>query len=686
MEKALRSVFEWCQRWRWPVVVGFVLVAAGGGWYTLTYLGLDADLAHMISDDLPFHKRWLEYREAFPHLSETFVVVVEGPTPAVTVQVATELAEQIAQRRDDFASVSVFQDEARPLRQFVETKPVLDFSEILPQAKPMQALQDLRRQFEDQHVSLRITGPAALAYQEMQSVSLSAGWAGVFSLILVGFILILTMRSWRLVTVSMLTLLVGLILTATFAALAVGHLSMISVAFAAMFIGLGIDYAIHLSLRYRDLVNQGQATHQALAAAGGQVGSSLVICTLTTAGGFFAFVPTSYAGVSELGLISGVGMILNLLTYMTLYPALLALMPVEKKVSPGQVGRSLLDPVFAWPYRHARAIRWAAPVVVGLGVAGAVQLQFNPNPLDLQDPNTEAYQTYRELLADPAYSPWTIKILEDDAGKVRDLVSALERLPEVGRVLSLEKLLPVDVQERLQAMGDADPAAQRLRSEILARIPQIVRDRFVTNGGLQRIEVFPAFEIHAIGEMRRFADAVLRLAPNATGDPVTLPATGDAVVEAFQKAALWAFAICLLLVFFVMRRPRDVALVFLPVLAGGLTTAGLIWSLGYTMNFASIIVVPLLLGMGIDYGVHFVYQGRDKPVLWTSTPRAVMASAFTTIVSFGTLSFATHRGLASLGVVLALGMLLMMLAALWLIPACQEKAVLGQALPGRESR
>ena len=122
-----------------------------------------------------------------------------------------------------------------------------------------------------------------------------------------------------------MTLLVGLSLTAAFAAVAVGQLNLLSVAFVVLNVGLGSDYVIHVLLRYRELAAEGHATHgRARRATMRGVGSSLVLCAVTTAAGFYSFIPTTFSGVSELGLIAGTGVFFGLFVSVTLLPALVA--------------------------------------------------------------------------------------------------------------------------------------------------------------------------------------------------------------------------------------------------------------------------------------------------------------------------------------------------------------------------
>jgi hypothetical protein len=146
------------------------------------------------------------------------------------------------------------------------------------------------------------------------------------------------------------------------------------------------------------------------------------------------------------------------------------------------------------------------------------------------------------------------------------------------------------------------------------------------------------------------------------------------VVRSFQLAFAYALVMVVALLALFLRRLGDVVLVLVPIVfASTVTAAATVW-LGIPFNFANIITLPLLVGIGVDNGIHLVHRMRTEPPahgdpLATSTSRAVVACAFTTIASFGTLAFSPHVGMASMGKVLTLGMTITLLATLLLLPA-----------------
>jgi hopanoid biosynthesis associated RND transporter like protein HpnN len=639
-------------------------------------------------------------------------------------------------------------------RLFLEIYPRLEYDQILPVERAFLKMREIFKEIDPNAKRLKLTGVAALAYEELQSVSEGAVFAGLLSLFLVAIILFWCLRSGRIIFICLSGLLVGLAITAAFAALAIGHLNLISVAFAVLFIGLGIDYSIHLSLRFLQL-RENYVPEQAVSLALRDLWKSLLVCTLTTSVGFLAFVPTAYAGVSELGLISGFGMLVNFLIHISFFPAMLlkfgprnpALIEMQRSF-----GALLAD----FCRRRSSLVRGVAGFLILLAIPFAWRVDFDPSPLNLQNPTTEAFRVYQGLLSEANRSPWTIKILVENREQGRDLVQKMSASEAVAEVVWLETFVPrqqkekreilssfktrkpskskeasvldwrtalVSLGETLKEQNLTQESLIELRSEILKTIdkmvaeasfgdrrlstqlvknfvepvllewelmaqisdlpdletdqlPPEIADRYRSPNGLYRVEVFPAKPMTDISAMREFASEILSITPKATDDPVTLPASGDAVVQAFWQASLTAFVLIFMLIFIIFRDLRAAFMVLFPLAFSGLIIKSAMTFLGLSFNFANIIVLPLLLGIGVDSGIHLLHRLRSsapQEALLGNTARGVFFSALTTIASFGTLSISDHRGTASMGLLLTIGTLVVMLSTLSLIPALVRK-------------
>jgi hopanoid biosynthesis associated RND transporter like protein HpnN len=240
-------------------------------------------------------------------------------------------------------------------------------------------------------------------------------------------------------------------------------------------------------------------------------------------------------------------------------------------------------------------------------------------------------------------------------------------------------------RERLQAL-DADLTAglarslERLAAGLEGRpfaradLPPELAARYINARGQELVEIAPAENVADRDAAERFVASVRAVVPNATGLPVVYEEAAATVVRSFPLAFAYAFAMVFLLLFVFLRRLGDVVLVLLPIVfASAVTAAVTVW-LGIPFNFANIITLPLLVGIGVDNGIHLVHRMRTEPPehgdpLATSTSRAVVACALTTIASFGSLAFSPHLGMASMGQVLTLGMTITLLTTILLTPA-----------------
>lgn len=295
-------------------------------------------------------------------------------------------------------------------------------------------------------VSVRITGEAALDNEQVQTVSRSAGLATGLSLTLVLVMLSLGLRSPRFVFAILLTLFMGLTWTAAFALLATGALNLISVAFAVLFVGLAVDFGIQFSISYQEeRLTKDHA--QALAATARAVGSSLSLAAAAAAISFYSFVPTDYAGIVDLGIISGTGMFFALFANLTVLPALLTV--VASKAGGRTPGRLRMLLARLPLYRYPRAVAAGSLVVALALIPVVVTIRFDFDPMHLEDAHSEAVKTFERLLRSSRISPYPIDVLEPNLAAAQRLSARLAHLRPVGRVLTLASYVPVHQSEKL---------------------------------------------------------------------------------------------------------------------------------------------------------------------------------------------------------------------------------------------
>lgn len=648
-------------------------------------------------------------------------------------------------------------------RQFIIARPFLSANSLSAGELALDKVRTITKDFGPDGRSgarIRITGDVALASENLAEVRNSVGAATLASLILVGFIIYIGLGGYgRMMVASLATLLIGLVWTTGFAIAFIGSLNMISVTFAVLFIGLGIDYSIQFCLRHKELLESGLSHGESLATTSVGVGRSLLLSCVTTAIGFYAFLPTAYAGVAELGLISGTGMFISFIANLTILPALIELLPVNAKKAPGA---DTVMTIVKVPYRYPRLI---VAVSLSLGIASTLLLPrfyFDYNPLNLYDPKSESVAAVKELFRDPGTSPWTISVLaggKEDAGR---LAEKLRTLREVKMAATLFDFVPENQTEKLGILSDVrlfmppglgnvtmkklsyqqdlnaldafdkrleaaiasysekesgplrglhesiqrfktllrDPvkgnkAFEELEDGLLSNLPFLFRRldkslhaspvdvaslpddlaaQYLSSDGRYRVQVFPRENIMDRASLAGFVKSVQTVAPDATDAPVSIYESGMAIISSFREATLYAFIAITIYLLVELRRFLITVLILTPLVLVMLTTAAASVLLGIPLNFANVIVVPLLLGIGVHSGIIFVvrYQS-ERPqggnMLTTSNARAALFSNLATMVSTGSLSFSPHRGIASIGILLTLCLGFLILSTLVLLPA-----------------
>ncbi len=848
-------------RFPWLIVFFFISLSAASLQFTINNLGVNTNVAELLSPDLPFQKNRLKLETTFPKSADTLLLVVEASTPentAITTQLLIDRLDKeplftsvYAPSSSDFFKRQAFlyleleeldklshdlieaqpfvghlaqnfsldglfsiinhafkpQDTVLPMdinplltainntleaklhgnsqpvswqriilgrnssleknRRLVIAKPLLDFNQIMPTEEAFLKAREISKEFEQSidEVSISITGEKALEHEELESVSQGAIFSGILSLTLVCLTLFFALRSFKLLFITFISLITGLILTAGFATVSVGHLNLISIAFAVLYIGLGVDFAIHLCLRYRELIAEQKSNLEAIHGSIQSVGKSLILCAITTSIGFFAFIPTDYAGVSELGIISGAGMFIGLIVSLTLLPALLSILPIHN-ITQGKAVTPRLDHLATLPFRFSTSIRIAVIFLVFGASYFIGQLTFDSNPVNLRDPTSESVTTFNRLLKSLDDSPFAVATLADDLIHAEQLANQFEALDSVKQAITINSFVPEDQEEKLFIVEDLDlvlgsqlgafskpiqhhdnhqallsfkqniesalalktahlnlnllqklhtnvdrflslqkttptstedekelsidllgllPFSMDLLNAALAAtafeitdIPHPISEHWISHNGLYKILVQPQYNLMDQNKLIQFVDEVQTVDERVSGLAVADQSSGKAVVQAFIQAFIGAVLVISILLWFMLGSLRETLLVIGPLLLAGLLTGAFNVILGNPFNFANIISLPLLMGMGVDSGIHIVHRlaHSNEPsnnLLRTSTARGVFYSSITTFCSFTSLAFSPHVGTASMGLLLAIGISLTLLATLIVLPAFSHK-------------
>jgi hopanoid biosynthesis associated RND transporter like protein HpnN len=849
------SIVRTCTRFATLVVVVALLLAIGAGYYAARHFAINTDINTLISPDLDWRQRDIQFEQAFDR-EKLILAVVEAPTPELTSAAAKALATKLSGDSKHFESVQplgsgeFFEkngllflpveevgkvtgqlEAAAPLieimagdpsirgltgaletglagvkrgqvkldnterpfnlisqtvedilnkgtatfswrelvsdkplsdadrRAFIEFKPKLDYNALQPGKDATDAIRQAATDlnFADQYSAhVRLTGPVPIANEEYATVQDGAIVNSVATVLIVLVILWLALHSAKIIFAVFVNLFVGLAITTAVGLMMVGSLNLLSIAFAVLFVGIGVDFGIQFSVRYRSERFKNEDLALALASAARRCAVPLSLAAMATAAGFLCFLPTDYKGISELGKIAGAGMLIAFLSSITVLPGLLKLLHPPGESEP--VGYAFLAPVDEFLERHRVIIVVGTLLLVVAGLPLLYFMKFDFNPINLRNPKAESIATFLDLRKDPNTGANAINVLTNSEAEAKKIEARLEKLPEVLRVMSIDSFVPEDQPAKLKLIAqaarvvgpalnpdqvDAAPsdeenvealkssvdslrrnagdgkgpgavASRRLADALskLAGSDQATRDKaqniFVaplrivfeqlrntmqagqvtlktlppellsswkSKDGLIRVEALPKGDPNDNDNLRRFADAVLAAEPNAIGGPVSILKSGDTIVKAFIHAGIWALLVISLLLWLTLRRITDVLMTIVPLLVAGAVTLELCVLIGLPLNFANIVALPLLLGVGVAFKIYYVTAWREgrTNLLQSSLTRAIFFSALTTATAFGSLWLSSHPGTASMGKLLALSFVITLAAVLLFQPALMGK-------------
>jgi uncharacterized protein len=644
--------------------------------------------------------------------------------------------------------------DARELRHIILIDPVLNFSQLRPGQQPIDAIHATadRLGLDSAHgVSVRVTGTVALQDDEFATLAQRAGLIACIASGAIILMLWFAVRSPRLIASILLTMMTGLVMATGLGLLLFHRFNLISVAFIPLFVGMGMDLGIQFSVRYRAERKPGWDVGPALVATAHSMGRSLTLAAAAIAAGFLAFAPTAYYGVSQLGMIAGLGIFAALALTITLLPALIALTR-----APGAPER----PTSTHLENLDNSILDHSKVVVGISVTAAIiclgllpALRFDFNPMHLRNAKAESVATLYDLTRDPDRSPDTLEVIRPNLASADRLAATFRKDPTVYGARTLSSFIPSGQPGKIALISDTanlldltlnppvvappptdsevvdslrraatnlregashDPSiradANRLAGEFdelaqgtpamraraaqmlipgfvttldqirdllhprpisLATLPPDIVSQWQTADGRARLSVLPRGDSNRNAVLRRFVAAGVRIAPDATGTAIYIQEYARAVVDAFIEAGVLSFIAISGLLLIALRRIRCVAVTMAPIVLTGLLTMGTCVVIGQPLNFANIIALPLLFGIGVAFHIYFVMSWRSggSHLLTSSLARGVFFSALATATGFGSLWASKHPGTASMGKLLMISLVWTLTSALVFQPA-----------------
>jgi predicted RND superfamily exporter protein len=558
---------------------------------------------------------------------------------------------------------------------------------------------DVRETYPSTHIGL--TGMPILENDEMELSNQAMTEASILALVGVAAVFMAGFGGIRHPLLALIALLVAFAWTMGYITLAVGHLNILSIAFGAMLIGLGTDFSVHYLARYLDLRRTGLEAEEALCQTAEVVGPGILTGALTTSAAFYAASFAEFTGVSELGTIAGGGILFCAVTTFVLFPALIILVTPNAPARNLFDVRGLLSPVFSFP--KTTLVLFAAGFIFLL--YGIPKVWYDHNLLHLQPEGLESVKLEEQLLdMDVDHGGKNVwfalsiadtkeellerkKIFESKypALKVEEIVSLFPeadptKIKVIQSIADMLQSLPVELPAQLQN----SPAAELVRRlqtlkamaipepPTTSDLPDSMVERFVGKRGKQLMRIYTTANIWNMDELEKFVKAVRDVDPKATGSPLQTYESSLQMQQGFITAACYAFGAILVFLLIDFRSFAASFSALFPMFLGFIMMFGVIGWLDLPLNPANMIVLPLILGIGIDDGVHLIHDYRSRRhtryKMSASTATSILVTSLTTIIGFGSMMIASHRGLQSLGRVLVIGVTCCLLASIVILP------------------
>lgn len=341
-------------------------------------------------------------------------------------------------------------------------------------------LRDAAREFPQ--VSFGLTGEPVLDADQVETSISSVARASVIALFLIIVLFLLSYREATRPLLAVATLLIGTFWTFGFATLAIGHLNIISNAFVAMVLGLGIDFGIQIIGRYEESISRGSKVLDALCESVSKTGSAIFVGAITTTAAFFTMCFNDFSGLAELGIIAGTGVALCLVANLTILPAMIWLADNNRKnldqsaLATHWKGGLLLKEPFKNKPVIPVALGGILTLLMGLVAWTKSSVSFDYNLLNLQNPKLDSVRVEKELIKHGQQTINYAVVLADDLKNAHTIAENLRMLPSVAQVVSAADFMPLDQDQRILIVNNILSKTEALiLDDLLAEdIPRIL--------------------------------------------------------------------------------------------------------------------------------------------------------------------------------------------------------------------
>lgn len=578
-------------------------------------------------------------------------------------------------------------------------------------------------------IKIRLAGAHILSAEIRQVIRHDIISSSALSVVLISLLIWIVYRvKWIILAAIGFTMLSSLLMTLAFAYFIFGSLNIVTSIVAAVLIGLYVDYSMHMIKRYPDELRKNRDRKRALEITLTRTGAAFVISAITTSLSFFSIVATRFEGLYELGIVSGIGVLICLVSNIFLMSSLLLWAGREgsEKILSTDIPSSGVEKLIGFVTGHSRLIVFAGAFFIVLLGLGLTQLRFDNDPehIGVKDGRSvEALKTINRKL-DKKGDPLCLTIKRKNYKELSDGFDSMEKLLSgwkndglIGRYDSLAVLLPPPYLQKVKiealkgiALTDASKLEKILTPALekngflydrdyihsyLSNIVTALNDREIA--GFRELEtvsdrkvniffnrdsislaayIYPSgreWDEHTLSILQT---SVRTAGPDwtLTGSPMLFEAIKGSIIRGSSLAVLITFIFNVIIICLFFRKTVHVLLVLLPVMIGFLLTPAVMGYLKAPFNFINIGTVALIFGFGVDYGIYMMqaYLKEDKKDIGNAMRFAgknIFMCAATTVAGCGSLITAKFTGIASIGLVLTIGAVLCAATSLLILPA-----------------
>ena len=350
--------------------------------------------------------------------------------------------------------------------------PSKDFSALDVVGKPLaavrRALESTRAEFPDLAVGL--TGRPALQADEMETTDRDMTRAAIIAVLFVGVLFMVVLHGWLRPFLVLLSLAMAMAWSFGFATVTVGELNLLSVVFALVLVGIGVDFGIHMVMRYVEAHGKGLGVEESVRLALHRTGPGVILGAVTSVCAFYSVLGSDFIGLAQLGLIGGTGVLFCLVSMMVVLPAML-LQAGKKKLFPSSMPRITAMPLLERIFKHPKRVLGILLLITLLALPGLFKVRFNYNLLELQARGLESVEYERVLIEADDESSWYAIISAKTLKEVKGLTKKLMAIPSVGRVESVLDFIPSGQAEKSAQYQKAAMALQNIPDHLPPQHP-----------------------------------------------------------------------------------------------------------------------------------------------------------------------------------------------------------------------